>query len=111
MRNNILLKQRKIVVVLTIFLLICPLLLTGCDPMKNVLISNYTGKDVRIQIIQDSTNQLSLGPKTQAEFELMNTGDSSSTRYIWVWRVFKRRIKLIQLDDKTNQDRDGNRKL
>ena len=65
-------------------------ILTSCDPMKNVLILNYTGQNVRVTITQDTTNHLSLGSKSQTNFKLAESGDSSSTRYVYGLGVFSK---------------------
>jgi hypothetical protein len=82
------------------------ILLTSCDPMKNILISNQTGENVNVVIIQDTTNQLSLGSETQVKFSLSTSGDSSSRRYIYGFGMFSEEelqsfndmIKLIQIE-------------
>lgn len=66
------------------------LLSTSCDPMKSVLISNQTNSDIRIEIVQDSNNQLALGTHSRTEIELAASGDSSETRLIYGLGVFSK---------------------
>lgn len=66
------------------------LFLTSCDPMKNILISNKTGQNVQVSIVQDITNPLSLRADSIVKFKLSNSADSSSTRYIYGIGVFSK---------------------
>lgn len=66
------------------------LLLTSCDPMKSVLISNHTKKNASVQIVQNSNNQLPLGPENQTEITLSSDGDSSEIRIIYGLGIFSK---------------------
>lgn len=66
------------------------LVLTGCDPMKSILILNKTGKNIRLSIQQDSTHLLSMGEVSSREFKLSGTGENSQARHIYGFGGFSK---------------------
>ena len=86
------------------------LLLSSCDPVKNVLISNHTNTDVKVRILQGSTQQLSLGALARNGFALTKSGDGSFTRISYGLGVFSRKelksfnLTIKQIEIKTVSD-------
>ncbi len=66
------------------------LLLTSCDPMKAVIISNQTKENVSVLIVQDSDNPLPLGPEARTVFTLAANGDSSKASLLYGFGIFSR---------------------
>lgn len=64
------------------------LTLISCDPMKHIIISNETNELITVQIEQDTTNQLSLGPKSELTYTLTSSGDSSEVGFIYGFGMF-----------------------
>lgn len=64
------------------------IVLTSCDPLKHVIISNETKELVTVQIKQDTTSQLSLGSKSEITYTLASSGDSSEVGFIYGHGMF-----------------------
>ena len=67
---------------LTSLILIGSMGIISCDPMRSVQIKNKTGQDVRLKIIQDTTNLLSLDNKSVLELDLKSSGNLSTALFI-----------------------------
>mgnify|MGYP000917982239 CR=1 FL=1 len=73
-----------------LYLFFFSLILTSCDPLKTVLVTNHSDMDVTVKILQDSTSELLLGPQALTEFELTQSEGGSSTRFNYGLGVFSR---------------------
>ena len=64
-----------------VFILLSLCSIASCDPVKNVLISNQTDKDVKVVIVQNATRQFSLGSGQQTQIELKKSGELANKRF------------------------------
>lgn len=95
------------------------LLLTSCDPMKAVIISNQTKENVSVLIVQDSDNPLPLGPEGKIEITLAADGDKSEASLLYGFGNFSREqlssfnstITAIQVETDTDTCRVSGKDL